>query len=285
MKKILTAICLILLCALFIVSCDISSNYEDNNNGYDDNYVSPNHDETEEVPDSTDCLSHNWVSATCTKPETCSTCGLTVGYSLGHDWNDATCTKPKTCSTCGETVGYSLLEHDWNNATCTKPKTCSTCGETDGEPRGHDYRNYGDYKCGCGEVDPKVTEILAKCSLELPNLPQTLNYYGYNGSIYSSVKVTKITYDFKYDGDGKVTLTAKFSGTKTYDSKGTNQSGACHISWKLYDPTGNVFDSDTYYSPAIAVGESFAGNDEERLIRSSKAAAPGKYKLVLTHTN
>ena len=152
MKKILTAICLILLCALFIVSCDSSSNYEDNNNGYDDNYVSPNHDETEEVPDSTDCLSHNWVSATCTKP--------------------------KTCSTCGETVGYSLLEHDWNNATCTKPKTCSTCGETQGKPEGHDYRDYGDYKCDCGEVDPKVTETLAKCSLELPNLPQTLTYYG-----------------------------------------------------------------------------------------------------------
>lgn len=258
MKKILTAICLILLCALFIVSCDISSNYEDNNNGYDDNYVSPKHDETEEVPDSTDCLSHNWVSATCTKPETCSTCGLTVGYSLGHDWNDAT---------------------------CTKPKTCFTCGETQGEPEGHDYRDYGDYNCySCGEVDPKVAETLAKCSLELPTLPLTLNYYGYNDSIYSSVKVTKITYDFKYAGNGTVNLTAKFSGTKTYDSKGTNQSGACHISWKLYDPTGNVFDSDTYYSPAIAVGESFTSNDEENLIHYNDAA-PGKYKLVLTHTN
>lgn len=266
MKKILTAICLILLCALFIVSCDSSSSYEDNNNydsqtnfntsassttssnnyndSYNDNYVSPTPDEIEEfasetsspspepTPDSTDCLSHNWVSAT-----------------------------------------------------CTKPKTCSKCGATEGEPKGHNYESYNDYKCDCGEVDPKVAEILAKCSLELPTLPQTLNYYGYNDSIYSSVKVTKITYDFKYDGDGKVTLTAKFSGTKTYDSKGTNQSGACRISWKLYDPLGNVFDSDTYYSPAIAVGESFAGNDEETLIYSHKAAAPGKYKLVLTHSN
>ena len=254
MKKILTAICLILLCALFIVSCDISSNYEGNNNGYDDNYVSPKHDETEEVPDSTDCLSHNWASATCTNPETCSTCGLTVGYSLGHDWNDAT---------------------------CTKPKTCSTCGETQGKPEGHDYRDYGDYKCDCGEVDPKVTETLAKCSLELPELPQTLN----DSILYSSVKVTKITYDFKYYSDGKVTLTAKFSGTKTYDSEGTNQSGACRIGWKLYDPTGNVFDSGIYHSPAIAVGESFAGSDEVNLIYSSKAAAPGKYKLVLNHIN
>lgn len=268
MKKILTAICLILLCALFIVSCDSSSSYEDNNNydsqtnfntsassttssnnyndSYNDNYVSPTPDEIEEfasetsspspepTPDSTDCLSHNWVSAT-----------------------------------------------------CTKPKTCSKCGATEGEPKGHNYKSYGDYKCGCGEVDPKVTETLAKCSLELPNLPQEVKRYGYNNSLQSSVSVTKIVPTFKYYGSNDkngITLTVKISGTKTYDYQGSNQSSPCYIGWKLYDPDGNVFSTGTFYSSNIAMGESFASKEED-LIYNFEAAAPGAYKLVLLNVN
>ena len=278
MKKILTAICLILLCAMFIVSCDISSNYEDNTNYNSQPNINTSASSTTSNNNYNNSYNDNYVSHTPYEPETTVTEKPSPSPTPDEIEEFASETKPIPDST------YCLF-HNWVSATCTKPKTCSKCGKTEGEPKGHYYKSYNDYKCDCGEVDPKVTETLAKCSLELPNLPQTLNYYGYNGSIYSSVKVTKITYDFEYYSDGKVTLTAKFSGTKTYDSEGTNQSDACRIGWKLYDPSGNVFDSGTYLSPAIAVGESFAGSDEVNLIYSYKAAAPGKYKLVLNHIN
>ena len=48
-----------------------------------------------------------------------------------HEWQTATCTKPKTCSTCGETSG-NVAGHQWMNATYTTPKTCSVCNQTEG---------------------------------------------------------------------------------------------------------------------------------------------------------
>jgi len=106
---------------------------------------------------------HEWVEATCTEPQTCSTCGETEGNPLGHDyqgstctslgacircgesgggylphnWLEATCTEPERCSMCGKKHHwYSVsLGHEWEEATCTTPKTCSRCGTTDGEPQ------------------------------------------------------------------------------------------------------------------------------------------------------
>lgn len=49
--------------------------------------------------------SHKWNEATCTKPKTCSICGVTEGESLGHNWQDATYDSPKTCDRCGKTEG------------------------------------------------------------------------------------------------------------------------------------------------------------------------------------
>lgn len=51
---------------------------------------------------------HNWLSATCTEPKTCSLCGETKGSALGHDWKDADYENPKTCSRCGKTEGEPL---------------------------------------------------------------------------------------------------------------------------------------------------------------------------------
>ncbi len=81
---------------------------------------------------------HKWVDATCTAPRTCSECGLTEGEALGHKWKDATCTAPRTCSECGLTEGEAL-GHKWEDATCTQPRTCSVCKATDGEALGHDW--------------------------------------------------------------------------------------------------------------------------------------------------
>ncbi len=73
---------------------------------------------------------HNFSSATCTAPKTCS-CGTTEGRAKGHTWTSATCNSPKICSSCNATEG-SIGEHSWKDATYTSPKTCTVCGATEG---------------------------------------------------------------------------------------------------------------------------------------------------------
>ena len=51
---------------------------------------------------------HNWVSADCDTPKTCSKCQATEGDALGHDWIAATTEAPKTCDRCGATEGDKL---------------------------------------------------------------------------------------------------------------------------------------------------------------------------------
>lgn len=227
---------------------------------------------------------HKWQAATCSTPKTCSICGETSGSAGSHSWKDATCTEPQTCSVCGETYG-SAVGHDWEDATCSEPETCSDCGATNGQAQGHDYSSY-DGKCrDCDAVDPIIDEMLAKCSLELPSLPQTVNYYGWRDELYATVQVTAISCEFEYDyNDKSIGITAKFSGTKTYDHQGRGQSDSCKIGWKLYDPDGNVVRDSTFYSPAVAEGESFA-NKEETLLYTWDNMEPGAYKLVLLDVN
>ena len=202
---------------------------------------------------------------------------------------EATCAKEGvqtfTCS-CGKSYTEAIAKktyHDWVYATCTSPKKCKVCGKTEGSASGHSYNSQ--HKCyNCGQMDPQASAVISKCSLELPTLPKTIHEYSYSGKLESSVSVTGITPKFEYYGDGKVILTVKFSGKKTYDYRGSGQSDRCSIGWKLYDPQGNVFRAGTFDSPSIAMGETFA-NQEEDLIYNFEASAPGKYKLVLVNVN
>ena len=73
---------------------------------------------------------HEWKSATCEEPKTCSLCGVTEGDTLEHDWEEANCEDPKTCEECGKTKG-DALGHTWVEATCLAPKTCSVCKKTE----------------------------------------------------------------------------------------------------------------------------------------------------------
>lgn len=52
---------------------------------------------------------HDWLSATCTAPMQCASCGETQGEPLGHNWTPATRTAPKTCAACGQTEGSPLI--------------------------------------------------------------------------------------------------------------------------------------------------------------------------------
>lgn len=68
---------------------------------------------------------HNWTSATCTAPATCTICGTTEGSALSHTWVDATCIVAKTCTVCGTTEG-DVSGHNWDADT----GRCTICGET-----------------------------------------------------------------------------------------------------------------------------------------------------------
>lgn len=263
---------------------------------------------------------HSYSQATCTTPSECE-CGSVSGTALGHSYSGKTCarcgasnpyyqssqpqhthyyyssvTREATCGkegvrtytcSCGNSYTEAISKksyHNWSYATCSSPDKCKDCGTTKGSKKEHDYSRYNDYKCSmCGKVDPTVQNALAQCSLQLPTLPKSISYR-VGSTIRSKVDVTNITYKFEYDDDGMVTLTAKFSGTKTYDSRGSGQSDACRIGWKLYDPNGNVFRTGTFSSPSVAVGESFA-NQEEDLIYNFEANSPGKYRLEILDVN
>lgn len=210
---------------------------------------------------------HYYTSET-TKEATCSTKGV----------------KTFTCS-CGDsyTEPISTKSHSWDSATCTSPKKCKVCGATSGKALEHSYYTSG--KCiRCGAMDPVASNTLAKCSLSVPSLPKSVNYKSYSGKLYSTVNVTNITYKFEYEGDGTVSLLVYFSGTKTYDYRGAGQSDRCKIGWKLYDANGNVFNTGTFSSPSIAVGESFS-NQEDDLIFNFNDAAPGAYRLEILDVN
>ncbi|MBQ8183157.1 MAG: zinc ribbon domain-containing protein [Clostridia bacterium] len=219
----------------------------------------------------------------------------TVAYDPGHShYYYGKVTKNATCNAEGvETFtcecGASYTEpirktsHSWQSATCTTPRKCGICGATDGSALGHHY--YSDGECSrCGQMDPMVQSTLSKCKLNLPTVPQTIHYRGYDDEIKSTLRVTGISYQFKYEGDGTVSLVASFSGTKTYDYRGAGQSDSAKIGWKLYDSNGNVLTTGTFYSPSLAEGESFA-NQEETLLHSFEAVEPGTYRLEILDVN
>lgn len=126
MKKRLTLIALVLVCALALSACGCK-----HETWTDANCETPKTcadcGETEGAP-----LGHSWTAATCETPKTCETCGKTEGEALGHAWVDADCENPKTCSNCKLTEGEAL-GHAWVDATTEAPKTCETCGLTEGE--------------------------------------------------------------------------------------------------------------------------------------------------------
>ena len=108
----------------------------------------------------------------------------------------------------------------------------------------YDYNVYGDLP-------------MKGVTVELPRLPQTISYYSYSGKLYSSVKVTGISYELHYDDS----LLILFSGEKTYDYQGSGQSDSCKIGWKLYDSEGYVVDDGTFYSTAVRQGEKFRNGE------------------------
>lgn len=103
MKKRMTLIVLVLICALALSACGCK--HENVNEG--------NCETSKTCVDCGEILSeapgHAWVEADCENAKNCSACGLTEGEALGHSWQDATTEAPKTCENCGLTEGERII--------------------------------------------------------------------------------------------------------------------------------------------------------------------------------
>ncbi len=112
--------------------------------------------------------------------------------------------------------------------------------------------------------------------VSMPHCPQTLGYYSYSGTLYSSCKVTNVTYKIEDDD-----LYIYFTGEKTYDCQGENNGDRFPISWRLIDSEGYIVDSGTYYSDSLKVGEKFKNG----VSYSWNSITPGEnYTLEILNT-
>ncbi len=83
------------------------------------------------------------ADATCTQPQICTVCGVTLKSENGHvPGAEATCTEPQSCTVCGETVaaalGHDMIHEGMKPASCTEDgyssgSRCSRCGYAEGK--------------------------------------------------------------------------------------------------------------------------------------------------------
>lgn len=90
-------------------------------------------------------------------------------------------------------------------------------------------------------------------SVHTEKSPCKLNRYGYDGTIYTQVRIDEISYEIIY-GD---CLKIYFIGEKIYDYEGKSANNTCDIKWKLYDSQGYLIDSGSLYIFSLGVGDKF----------------------------
>ena len=79
------------------------------------------------------------AAATCTSPQKCTRCGVTLKDKLGHSYGAAaTCTTAQKCTRCGVTLKNALGHSAGAAATCTTAQKCTRCGVTLKNALGHD---------------------------------------------------------------------------------------------------------------------------------------------------
>ena len=139
------------------------------------------------------------------------------------------------------------------------------------------YKVYTD-NTSFDEVSFELTKLPWTVNVTLPSTPKSVSYYSYSGAIQSTCKITEISYTVGY-GDS---LCIHFTGEKTYDKNGSNQSGYCYIAWKLYDSDGYVVDTGTCYTNSLRTGEKFKNAEAWAydVIEEGKS-----YTLVITDSN
>lgn len=126
-------------------------------------------------------------------------------------------------------------------------------------------------KAGTTKVTVKSTGTKVKrvikvtCNLIKINLPKTPFYiknYDYNGSVESTIKITKawVKYDYYDSYDRETTVKLYVKGQQTYSKHGRYTSTSSWIPWKLYKGR-TVVDSEEILTSDISTGEYFTSYD------------------------
>ena len=129
------------------------------------------------------------------------------------------------------------------------------------------------------ECSIKVFDLPAKSiSIQLPQLPLTINSYGYYSSeIHTTWYINSITYKKEYEDS----LYIYFSGEKVYDVNGNDNDSSISIEWKLYDSEDYLIDRGTFYTESICVGDKF----RDRYVFVADGIKAGEnYRLVIVDT-
>lgn len=158
---------------------------------------------------------------------------LMVGCCIKHEWQSATCTVPKTCSKCQEVEGEAL-EHSWYAANCMRPRTCSGCGITDGE-KDNNYHSL-DSSVKCNYCYQQVGKALTMDNFE------DYSNVSLNGT---EIKVSPLV-DGKY-GQVELQYKVKFYAAKTRKNYSptvsvmTNSNGSGKAYWaQISENTADV---------------------------------------------
>ena len=130
---------------------------------------------------------HAWTDATCTTPQTCAVCGITLGKAKGHEWGEWQAFSDIHLRECAVCSAAEKGEHAfWEGS-------CSVCGEK--EPAGDAHNGY------------TVNGITVSVS----NSDRTVVNLG-DGCLYTDAIMTSV-------GPGaSATLTVEFSGAAERDS-------------------------------------------------------------------
>ena len=131
-------------------------------------------------------------------------------------------------------------------------------------------------------IEDIEAEQAAKLTVKIENqLPKEFANYRYNGTVeqlYMLEEVKcQVTYSLSLD---EYSVKMYFSGEKTYDYNGANQSDSVKISWKLYKDD-YVVDSGTCYTASVLQGEKF--KDASSSVYELKE--DGEYVLKILNTN
>jgi len=116
---------------------------------------------------------------------------------------------------------------------------------------------------------------LLPISVDIPELPTKLSYCGYDGQIYTTVRIDDISYELMY-GDS---LYFYYTGEKVYESRGAYDD-SCGFEWKLYDAEGYLIETGTVFISGLDTGDKF--KNEEAYVFSGITAGQ-RYKLVLSN--
>ena len=154
-----------------------------------------------------------------------------------HDYTEVTCTTDGKCKTCGA-VAERARGHVYSSATCTAPKWCLRCETEFGSALGH--------TCKVGECE--------RCGEFLPpkvKLPQTPIITAY--SVYTTMKITSIKYEFDYEY-----LVLTFSGEKTFGDDGDYVG----FDYQVLDSEGYVVITGSWQRDGLNTGDKFRNQTE-----------------------